>query len=42
MRCSSLEIGDWQLIPDDDTANVPDVKHGSVIIIPCEALIPLL
>lgn len=42
MRCSSLEIGDWKLIPDDDTANVPDVKHGSVIIIPREALIPLL
>lgn len=42
MQCTSLEKGDWQLIPDSATANVPDVKHGSVIIISREELLPLL
>lgn len=34
ITCSDLRKGDWQLIPDSLTTNVPDVKHGSVIIIP--------
>lgn len=42
MRCTSLAEGDWQLIPDAHTANVPDVKHGSVVIISRDELLRLL
>lgn len=42
MQCTSLEKGDWQLIPDELTTNVPEVKHGSVVIISRDQLLPLL
>ena len=34
--------GDWQLIPDAHTENVPEVKHGSVVIISRDELLRLL
>lgn len=42
MRCTDLAKGDWQMIPDSLTTNVPEVKHGSVIIISRDELLPLL
>lgn len=42
MQCTNLATGDWQLIPDAHIANVPDVKHGSVIIISRDELLRLL
>lgn len=42
MQCTSLAKGDWQLIPDANTHNVPEVKHGSVVVISREELLPLL
>ena len=42
MQCTSLQKGDWQLIPDEMTTNVPEVKHGSVIIISREQLLPFI
>ena len=42
MHCTNLATGDWQLIPDAHIANVPDVKHGSVIIISRDELLRLL
>lgn len=42
MQCSTLQKGDWQLIPDEQASNVPEVKHGSVIIITRDQLLPLL
>ena len=42
MQCTTLAEGDWHLIPDVNTVNVPDVKHGSVVIISREELLKLL
>jgi len=42
IQCDDLRSNDWQLIPDSQTTNVPDVKHGSVIIVSREELLPLL
>lgn len=42
MQCTDLDKNDWQLIPDTETTNVPEVKHGSVVIISREELLPLL
>lgn len=42
MQCTSLAKGDWQLIPDACAHNVPEVKHGSVVVISREELLPLL
>lgn len=42
MQCTTLADGDWQLIPDAHTENVPEVKHGSVVIISRDELLRLL
>lgn len=42
VECSDLARGDWVLIPDTEVSNVPEVKHGSVIVISRDELIPLL
>lgn len=42
IRCTELSKGDWQLIPDSLTTNVPEVKHGSVIIVPRSAISQLI
>lgn len=42
MQCTDLKKGNWQLIPDSEVTNVPDVKHGSVTIISRQQLLPLL
>lgn len=42
IRCTDLQKGDWQLIPDTEVTNVPEVKHGSVTIISRDELLPLL
>lgn len=41
-ECSDIEKADWKLIPDTEVSNVPEVKHGSVIIVSREELLPLL
>ena len=42
MQCTTLSNGDWQLIPDANTLNVHEVKHGSVVVISREELLLLL
>ncbi|MBR5843297.1 MAG: glycoside hydrolase family 43 protein [Bacteroidaceae bacterium] len=42
MQCTTLSKGDWQLIPDANTLNVHEVKHGSVVVISREELLLLL
>lgn len=41
-RCTDLEKGDWELIPDTEVSNVPEVKHGSVIIVSRDEILPLI
>lgn len=42
VQCTNLKDADWELIPDGQTHNVPEVKHGSVIIIPRSLLLPFI
>lgn len=42
VRCTNLEKGDWQLVPDAEVSNVPEVKHGSVIIVSRDEILPLI
>lgn len=42
IECTDLDKNDWKLIPDTEVTNVPDVKHGSVITISRDQLLPLI
>lgn len=42
IECDDLDKNDWHLIPDTEVTNVPEVKHGSVVIISRDELLPLL
>ena len=42
IECTDLDKNNWRLIPDSEVTNVNEVKHGSVIIISREELLPLL